>query len=151
MKNLARFSKVSAPKNLDAVKFVAPRNPAEQPTCQYCQGNCDGVVDEGFSATACVSLACTGTGMVYEISNDCLVDYGTTAGGDSLQVYCVDGIARFCLSREACPWRAGTTTTAAVTCTRSGLASDAIGTASCQQWRGHNNYSCDLSGRVYFP
>ena len=42
MKNVARFSKVNAPKDLTAVKFIAPRNPAEQPVCQYCQGNCDG-------------------------------------------------------------------------------------------------------------
>ncbi|MDB4931755.1 MAG: hypothetical protein JWM10_4239 [Myxococcaceae bacterium] len=41
MKNVERL-KVPAVKTLaQVVKFVA-RNPAEQPACQYCQGNCDG-------------------------------------------------------------------------------------------------------------
>ena len=43
MKNVERLSKVPAVKDLaQVVKFVAARNPAEQPACQYCQGNCDG-------------------------------------------------------------------------------------------------------------
>ena len=43
MKNVERLSKVPAVKDLaQVVKFVAARNPAERPSCQYCQGNCDG-------------------------------------------------------------------------------------------------------------
>lgn len=42
MKNVARPTKVPAVQSLaQVVKFVA-RNPSEQPTCQYCQGDCGG-------------------------------------------------------------------------------------------------------------
>lgn len=41
MKNAVRI-KVPAVKTLAQVEKFVARNPAEQPTCQYCQGNCDG-------------------------------------------------------------------------------------------------------------
>ena len=42
MKNVVRVTRVAAQSLSKVVKFVAARNPAEQPSCQYCQGNCDG-------------------------------------------------------------------------------------------------------------
>ena len=119
--------------------------------CDGADNDCDGLVDEGFSATGCVSLACTGSGVIRTIGNECLDDFGQSAGSDTLQVYCVAGVARFCLSGEACPWRAGTTTTAAVTCSRAGLASDLMGRATCDRWNSRSAYACDAMGRVYFP
>ena len=119
--------------------------------CDGADNDCDGLVDEGFSATGCVSLACTGSGVIHTVGNTCLDDYGATGGSDTLQVYCVAGVARFCLSGEACPWRAGGATSAAVTCSRAGLATDAMGRATCERWNSRSNYSCDAMGRVYFP
>ena len=34
-------------------------------------------------------------------------DGGSSSGGDSLDLYCINGSLRMCLSGEACPWRAG--------------------------------------------
>jgi hypothetical protein len=61
---------------------------------------------------------CDGGGLVWVVPDPCIDDYGGTAGGDSLEIYCQDGVARFCLSYEDCPWRDG------------GRVSDPLGTCS---------------------
>ncbi|MEZ4406047.1 MAG: hypothetical protein R3A52_06195 [Polyangiales bacterium] len=120
--------------------------------CNGVDDDCDGVVDEGYSATGCISLTCTGTGLVANIPDGCIDDGGASAGGDALQVYCVNGISRFCLSGEACPWRSGQVTADTQTCSRSGLSSNNfMARASCQAWNGRINYYCDAQSRIYFP
>jgi len=96
------------------------------------------------------AFCCTGTGLVHTIGNTCMTDFGTSGSGDSLQVYCCDGIARFCLSGEACPWRTGCIVTED-TCSRAGLPDDRMATATCQKWRIQSAYNCGVDGRIYFP
>lgn len=120
--------------------------------CNGADDDCDGIVDEGFSATGCVALGCTGSGLVYTIPDGCMDDGGASSGGDALQVFCVDGISRFCLSGEACPWRSGQVTSQTQSCSHSGLSgSNYMASAGCSRWNGHANYYCDSAGRIYFP
>lgn len=102
---------------------------------------------------ACGSTAfcCTGTGLVHTIGNTCMTDFGSTGSSDSLEVYCCDGIARFCLSGETCPWRTGCGAPTEETCSRSGLSTDQMATATCQKWRSQSNYNCDPASHAYFP
>ena len=50
-------------------------------------------------------IPCSGQGLIQTIHDGCMNDYGTTTGGDSLEIYCFGGSKRFCLSGELCPWR----------------------------------------------
>ena len=50
-------------------------------------------------------IPCLGQGLIETIHDGCMNDYGTTTGGDSLEIYCFGGAKRFCLSGELCPWR----------------------------------------------
>lgn len=50
-------------------------------------------------------IPCSGQGLIQTIHDGCMNDYGTTTGGDSLEIYCFGGAKRFCLSGELCPWR----------------------------------------------
>jgi len=121
--------------------------------------DCNGFADCQDGPACCSNAACsggayccTGTGQIATIGNTCLNDFGSTSSSDSMEIYCCNGIARFCLSGEACPWRAGcgaTTTTA--TCSRSGLSSDLMATATCQLWHGQTTYSCSVAEHMYFP
>jgi hypothetical protein len=123
-------------------------------TCDKQDNDCDGVTDEGFGFK-CESLACSGGGKIHTISNTCFDDYGTSGSGDLLEVYCCGGIARFCLSKENCPWRGGCVVTSD-TCSRSGLPADQLGSGktnySCknQWWDGHQHYFCSATKQVYF-
>ncbi|MDO9022606.1 MAG: hypothetical protein Q8S73_43930 [Deltaproteobacteria bacterium] len=69
--------------------------------------DCDGLIDEGFAFDG-LSLACMGTGRTMLLSDSEVEDGGSTRNGDGLEVFCINGSARFCLTNEACPWRAGT-------------------------------------------
>ena len=50
-------------------------------------------------------IPCSGQGLIQTIHDGCMKDYGSTASGDSLEIYCFGGAKRFCLSGELCPWR----------------------------------------------
>jgi hypothetical protein len=119
--------------------------------CNGADDDCDGVVDEGFSGRGCVAITCTGSGVIHTIPDGCMDDGGRSAGGDSLQVYCVNGVARFCLSGESCPWRSGSNPGDTVTCSRGGLGSDYMASAGCSLYAGRRNYYCDPQSRIYFP
>jgi hypothetical protein len=118
--------------------------------------DCDGYADcaDGpcCADNACGStgFCCTGTGLVHTINNTCMTDHGTTSPSDNLEVYCCDGIARFCLSGEACPWRNGCVVTEA-TCSDAGLPAELMAEATCQRWRFISSYACDADEHAYFP
>lgn len=50
-------------------------------------------------------ISCSGQGLIERIHDGCMNEYGTSMGGDSLEIYCFGGAKRFCLSKELCPWR----------------------------------------------
>ncbi len=85
--------------------------PACVPTTEMANGrddDCDGLVDEGFSGNPVpFSLSCTGSGPIFFYGDGEVDDGGSTRNGDGLEVFCFNGIARFCLTNETCPWRAG--------------------------------------------
>jgi|GEM_PF-2414015 len=113
--------------------------------------DCDGDIDEGFAIDG-ADISCTGSGLIHTIPDNCMSDGGGSAAGDSLGVYCFNGVARFCLSGESCPWRSGNPAVDdGTTCSRSGLSSDYMAIATCSQFRGHDDYNCDSSSQIYFP
>jgi hypothetical protein len=120
-------------------------HPGADEVCNELDDDCDEVVDDGGAG-----YCCTGTGLVHKISDGCMSDNGLTMPGDSLEVYCVDSVARFCLSGEACPWREGAPAAGSdQTCEHSGLSNDVMATASCELWAGNTTYTCDASENVH--
>ena len=119
-------------------------------TCDKKDNDCDGATDEGFTIK-CESLACTGSGKIKTISNTCVdSDGGSSGSSDELEVYCCDGIARFCLSKETCPWRSGCGTAGDATCSHAGLSTDFMAHVACSAWNGHASYYCTSAGQAYF-
>ncbi len=125
-------------------------NPGASEACNGIDDDCDGDVDEGFTSD-CDSLACSGSGLVHTVPDGCMDDGGGSSGGDSLYVFCIDGIARFCLSGESCKFNPTPSSDDGTTCDRSGLGSDYMANGWCTLWNGHGNYYCDSSGQIYFP
>lgn len=78
-------------------------------------------------------IPCSGQGLIQTIHDGCMDDYGTTMGGDSLEIYCFGGAKRFCLSNELCPWRNQPTACSALyelaTCSVSGLSGQSMADA----------------------
>ena len=113
---------------------------------------------ESHSFTASLSIndagACSGSGLIATVPDDCMDDGGGTGIDDALEVYCFDAVPRFCLSGEACPWRdGGGSSDDRATCSRAGL--DAGGElfmahAWCNQWQGHEWYVCGDDGQISF-
>ncbi len=105
-------------------------------------------------------VECTGTGQVATIPDDCMDDRGTTGVADSLEIYCFNNKARFCLSGEACPWRTSwPTIDHGKTCTRGGLAGSPESAdygegfmthAWCSHWAGHEWYYCNSASHIEF-
>ncbi len=97
-------------------------------------------------------LNCTGSGKIFEIPDPCMNDGGIDYVGDSLEIYCVCNIARFCLSGEACPWRDSTSDTVddGRTCSTAGLTSSYMANAWCHLWRDHADYNCCYNGYIGF-
>lgn len=50
-------------------------------------------------------ISCSGHGLIETIHDGCMHDFGASASGDNLEIYCFNGAKRFCLSGELCPWR----------------------------------------------
>jgi hypothetical protein len=59
--------------------------------------------------------------LVFRVPDECMDDSGRSVAGDSLEVYCHEGVIRFCLSGEQCPWRDGGGLSTRGTCSASGL------------------------------
>lgn len=97
--------------------------------------------------------SCVGTGLIWKAPDECVDDSGDSAVGDQLEVYCVDGSARFCLSLEACPWRDGMSMGESGSCSPSGLGGEHMATMinDCVGWEGHAVYCCSPDGRIGFP
>ena len=98
---------------------------------------------------------CSDTGKIHTIPDNSINDGGGTSAGDALEVYCFDGVARWCLSGEACPWKgASSDTTGGKTCSRAGLGSDWMAKAYDNYWidnfgKLYTNYYCNLSEQKY--
>ena len=92
---------------------------------------------------------CMGTGLVYVIPNPNINDGGTTTGWDDFEVYCYQGIARWCLSGEACPWRNDITSSSDKTCSNAGLGSDWMATViwGDKKWNDYSSYYCNAEGQ----
>ncbi len=122
-------------------------NPGATESCDGVDNDCDILEDEGCPN----SLACSGAGLIHVIPDECMNDGGGSGVGDSLEVYCFNHVARFCLSGEYCQWRSGfPSTDDGTTCERSGLGSDYMANAWCEYWNGHANYYCSSSEQIYF-
>jgi hypothetical protein len=106
------------------------------------------VNDSGADPTT----SCGGDGLVTTIEDPCIDDGGGTAINDSLEIYCQDHVARFCLSNEACPWRGGGRSAPDVTCSTAGLSSDYLANAigACGIYQGHDTYCCSAQGTISF-
>lgn len=95
--------------------------------------------------------ACEGTGLVFRAPDSCIDDGGRTEADDDLEVYCWEGIARFCLSHEDCPWRDGSVAPGDPrTCSTSGLRATffAAVRGGCDAFQGHRRLCCSEGGRI---
>jgi hypothetical protein len=111
------------------------------------------------AAAASPLLACTGSGLVATIPDACMDDGGSTGVGDSLEVYCFHDKARFCLSGEACPWRAHLPASDdGRTCSHAGIGGpqgdasdpDFMAHTWCQEWKDQTGLRCSPAGQIRF-
>ncbi len=91
---------------------------------------------------------CVGDGLIHVVSDECMHDGGKSAAGDSLEVYCHLGTARFCLSGEECPWREAPASGGDETCSRAGLDAEWMATAWCEEWSGFGHFACTKLGQI---
>ena len=123
---------------------AVPPPPFPQPATSY---SCYNYAVQGLSCAG------AGDGLLFTISDACFADNGGTDTGDSLEIYCRNGIDRWCLSKEDCPWRgAGNIDSSdSTTCSNAGLplGNELMGTASCDIWNGIIAYSCDSNNQKY--
>ncbi|MDH3629376.1 MAG: hypothetical protein OEV00_06370 [Acidobacteriota bacterium] len=94
------------------------------------------------------AFECEGDGLINVIADQCMHDGGESASGDSLEVYCYHGTARFCLSGEECPWRGEPAGVIDETCSRAGLDDEWMATAQCDGWNGYHDFACSESGQI---
>ncbi|HTJ42765.1 MAG TPA: hypothetical protein VL463_11765 [Kofleriaceae bacterium] len=106
-------------------------------------------------------LACDGDGSIATIPDECMDDGGRNGVGDALEIYCVNGITRFCLSGESCKWRSGAPAhDDGTTCSRAGLGTatpesdqyglDFMAHATCSEYQQHEWYYCDADAQMHF-
>ena len=98
-----------------------------------------------------VSVECKGDGLINVVADQCMHDGGSSASGDSLEVYCYHGTARFCLSGEECPWRGAPAGVIDETCSRAGLDDEWMATAWCDGWSGFHDFACTERGQIKLP
>lgn len=109
--------------------------------------------DAGKPPSSQSQQPCQGVGLIWaSVGDKCIDDGGQSDKDDDLQVFCVNNIARFCLSKEACPWRDGGVTADDVTCSTAGLASTYFVSSrqACGEWEGHQRICCSPTGQVSF-
>ncbi len=94
------------------------------------------------------ALECTGDGLINVVADECMHDGGSSAMGDSLEVYCYHGTARFCLSGEECTWRGAPAGVREETCSRAGLDDEWMATAWCEGWSGFHEFGCTEPGQI---
>ncbi len=94
------------------------------------------------------ALECAGDGLINVVADQCMHDGGRSAMGDSLEVYCYHGTARFCLSGEECPWRGAPAGVINETCSRAGLDDEWMATAWCEGWSGFHDFACTERGQI---
>ena len=136
--------------NTDCNDYSLLSNPGQTEVCDGIDNDCDSSTDEGFAST-CEDLTCSGIGLIGSIADGCLDDGGSTSGTDNLEIYCYNNITRFCLSGEACQWRAAfPSTDDGTTCESSGLSSDYMATALCGDWNGYTDFTCNSSEQIGF-
>ena len=94
------------------------------------------------------ALECAGEGLINVVADQCMHDGGGSSPGDSLEIYCYHGTARFCLSGEECPWREVPAGVTDETCSRAGLDNEWMATASCEGWSGFHDFECTEKGQI---
>ncbi len=94
------------------------------------------------------ALECAGDGLIYVVPDECMHDGGESAIGDSLEVYCYHGTARFCLSGEECHWRGAPAGVSDETCSRAGLDAEWMASAWCEGWSGFHDFACTEQGQI---
>ena len=94
------------------------------------------------------ALECRGDGLIHVVADECMHDGGTNASGDTLEIYCYGGTARFCLSGEECPWREAPYIGGDATCSHAGLDEEWMATAWCDGWSGFHDFACTESGQI---
>ncbi len=94
------------------------------------------------------ALECEGDGLIHVVPDMCMHDGGESASGDSLEVYCYHGIARFCLSGEECHWRGAPVGVSDETCSRAGLDAEWMASAWCEGWSGFHDFACTEQGQI---
>ncbi len=93
-------------------------------------------------------LECAGDGLIHVVADECMHDGGNSVSGDSLEVYCYHGTARFCLSGEECHWRGAPAGPSDETCSRAGLDDEWMATAWCEGWSGFHDFACTERGQI---
>lgn len=112
-------------------------------------------------------MRCRGSGRISMFSPKCLE---TRVSNQSLQIFCVDGVTRFCLSTQKCPWEKeerkvgrrmegggweegrneGGRGRDGRSCLQEGLSSDWMATIICGKgWRGGRHVYCGGEERAY--
>jgi len=102
---------------------------------------------------------CIGEGLTGVIANGNMNDTGSSGSNDNMEIYCRNGIARFCLSKEACPWRTSITSDDTDVCSMSGLNTSKTDPDNSQLllmatanvaggWKGFTSYYCGVNGTV---
>ena len=102
------------------------------------------------------STECDGSGLIHVISNNEMNDNGVNSSGDSMEIYCRNGVSRWCLSGESCPWRADIASADNKVCSASGLNTNnhypgntsmiLMASAWGDLWQPYTVYYCSADG-----
>lgn len=100
---------------------------------------------------------CTGSGYIGGVRDGCMDDGGRSTNSDGLEVYCFNGVAKWCLSGEQCPWKWEINDPSPnASCSNSGMGGgDKMAyNVTCDQWTNssgmtYGEYHCDASNQKY--